>query len=181
MKTAINLLPLELRAVQRFPWRRLGQAAGTLVFAGGVAAAAWFAYGWYSAYNAELRAVREETARMKAVVRARDELVRVEAVIDRKQGFIDRTREARPLWRVLQALAETAPPGVTVSDFTLADPDALTAQGTAPSLTAVARFLRAMEGSGFYASPLVVFPQPFSAQDGKVKVPYKITARLGGG
>lgn len=181
MKTAINLLPLEVRAAHRFPWRKLGQAMITLTVAGAVAAAAWFAYNWQIEYNAELQAVREETAQMQAVVRARDELVRVEAVIERKQGFIDGTREKRPLWRVLQALTETAPPGVTVNSFTLDDPEALTVEGTAPSLTAVARFLRAMESSGFYVSPVVVFPQAFSTEGNQVKVPFKITAGLGGG
>lgn len=181
MKTAINLLPLALRTSPSFPWRKVARAAGALVAAGGVAAAAWWAYRWQSDYRTELRAVREEASRLQAMIGARDELARVEAVLKAKQGFVDRTRETRHLWRLLQVLGEAAPAGVTVSAFTLGSPDALTVEGTAPSLAAVARFLRALEASGFYVSPQVVFPQPFVARDGRVTVPFKIAARLGGG
>lgn len=180
MKTAINLLPVEARSTPRFPWRRVGRLTGALLTAGGVSAAAWWAYRWQADYHAELRAVREEAGRLQAVVSARDELARAEAALREKQAFVDRTGETRRLWRVLQALAEAAPQGVTVSAFTVDDPDAVTIEGTASSLTAVARFLRAMEESGFYASPVVVFPQPFSAQGGQVRVPFRISARLGG-
>lgn len=182
MKTAINLLPLDLRvSAPRFPWRKVGRAFVALVAMSGLAGAAWLAYIWRASYFAELNAVREETARLQTIVAARDELVRVEDVLRKKQAFVDQTKESRPLWQALRTLGEAAPPGVTVSSFTMDSAAVLTIEGIAPGLVAVARFLRAIEASGYYASPQVVFPQPFSAEGGQIKVPYKITAGLGGG
>lgn len=181
MKATINLLPLELRVVWHFPWRRLGRAMAVLVAACVVAAAAWGVYSWLAGYNTELHAVRAEATQLRAVVSARDELVRVEGVLKKKQGFVDQTKETRSLWRALRTLGEAAPSGVTMGSFALEGSGALTVEGVAPSLVAVARFLRGMETSGFYISTQVVFPQPFVTLDGQVSIPFKITASLGGG
>lgn len=181
MKTAINLLWLEARPAPLVIRRQVWSVLGLLLLVGGLAAAGWMAYSWQVSYRAELAAVRTEAATLQAAVSVWDELVGFEAELKAKQDFFDQTRETRPLSRAMQVLTEVAPTGLIVSSFAVDGADTLVLQGTAPSLGSVARLMRALEASGYYRSPLVVFPQPFSNVGGKIEIPFKITARLGSG
>lgn len=181
MKTAINLLWLEARPAPLIIRRQIWRGLGLLLLIGGLATGGWMAYSWQVSYRAELAAVRAEAETLQAAVSAWDELAGLEAELEAKQDFLDQTRETRPLSRAMQVLTEVVPTGLIVSSFAVDGADTLALEGTAPSLGSVARLMRALEASGYYQSPLVVFPQPFSNAGGKLEIPFKITARLGSG